>query len=90
MGGFLVGAPRGVLDETIVGKNPNETKAVFGQVSFEMPHDVELQLGLRYSDVSSTNHAAIGITQLHLGIPDDQTRGGLQAHRQGGAELEAE
>jgi iron complex outermembrane receptor protein len=72
-GGFLVGAPRGVLDETIVGKNPNETKAIFGQTTFELPHDFELQVGLRYSDVRSTNHATIGITQLHLGIPDNQT-----------------
>ncbi len=72
-GGFLVGAPRGVLDETIVGKNPNETKAIFGQTSFELPHDFELQIGLRYSDVRSTNHATIGITQFGLAIPDNQT-----------------
>jgi len=73
VGGFLVGAPRGVLDETIVGKNPNETKAVFGQTTFELSHGLELQVGLRYSDVSSSNRATIGITQFHLAIPDDQT-----------------
>ncbi len=72
-GGFLVGVPRGVLDETIVGKNPNETKAIFGQVSFELPHDFELQVGLRESSVRSSNHAIIGITQFHLAIPDNQT-----------------
>lgn len=72
-GGFLVGAPKGVLDETIVGKNPNETKAIFGQTSFELPHGLELQVGLRYSDVRSTNHAVIGITQYGLAIPDNQS-----------------
>jgi len=71
--GFVVEAPLGVLEETIVGKNPNETKAVFGQTTFELPHDFELQVGLRYSDVRSANHAILGITTYHLFFPDNQT-----------------
>lgn len=76
--GFIIDAPAGVLRETIVGKNPNETRAIFGQGTFELSHGLELQVGLRYSGARSTNHAIIGIPILGgfpvgLAIPDNQS-----------------
>ncbi|HRD45111.1 MAG TPA: TonB-dependent receptor [Caulobacter sp.] len=66
-GKFVIGLPAGnILTEyRLEGTNPKQVSAVFGQVSFELPHNFELQVGARYSDVRSTNH----VTFLQYGLP---------------------
>ncbi|HEV8442372.1 MAG TPA: TonB-dependent receptor [Steroidobacteraceae bacterium] len=53
-GGFYIGVPPPIF-YLLSGTNVRETKALFGQLSYAMPAGFELQLGLRYSDHTTTN-----------------------------------
>ena len=67
-GEFYIGVAAGsyLLD----GTNPKKTTAVFGQVSFDMGEDWELEIGARYSDSSTANH--INVNQYGTPLTQDQ------------------
>lgn len=54
-GAYHVGFPEGVIDYYIFGETPKETKAVFGQVSYDVSENLQIQLGARWSESTSTN-----------------------------------
>lgn len=54
-GAYHVGFPEGVVDYYIFGETPKETKAVFGQVSYDVSDRLQVQLGARWSESTSTN-----------------------------------
>ena len=57
--------------------NPTYTAAAFGQVSFELPHGFELQLGARYSKWSTTNHVRWFVPQFPtIDFADNETEVG--------------
>ncbi|HEY3811963.1 MAG TPA: TonB-dependent receptor [Caulobacteraceae bacterium] len=58
IGQFDIGFPPGGLDEALEGTNRTHTEAAFGQVSFELPHGLELQVGARYSGWYTKNLGA--------------------------------
>ena len=72
-GQFLIGTPAGspFTEYRLDGKNPKQTAAVFGQVSFNLPDRFQLQLGARYSNARTTNKVAV--LQYGLPIDDEQT-----------------
>jgi iron complex outermembrane receptor protein len=57
-GQFDIGFPPGGLDEALAGTNRTHTEAVFGQATFELPANFELQLGARYSGWYTKNLGA--------------------------------
>lgn len=52
---FRIGVPPGVFDEDLIAKNFTHSAAAFGQVSYHLPHGIEIQAGLRYSVWSTKN-----------------------------------
>jgi iron complex outermembrane receptor protein len=56
---------------TLQGTNPEQTTAAFGQVSFALPYNFQLQVGGRYSDSQTTNH--VTINQFGLPLVDEQS-----------------
>jgi iron complex outermembrane receptor protein len=54
-GAYHVGFPEGVIDYYIFGETPKETKAVFGQISYDVSDRLQIQLGARWSESTSTN-----------------------------------
>ena len=54
-GAYHVGFPEGVIDFYIFGETPKETKAVFGQVSYDFSDRLQVQLGARWSESTSTH-----------------------------------
>lgn len=54
-GAYHVGFPEGAFDYYIFGETPKETKAVFGQVSFDVSDRLQVQVGARWSESTSTN-----------------------------------
>lgn len=69
-GAYHVGFPEGVLDYYIFGETPKETKAVFGQISYDISDRLQIQLGARWSESTSRNenvyttYPAFGLTLL--------------------------
>lgn len=69
-GAYHVGFPEGVVDYYIFGETPKETKAVFGQISYDISDRLQVQLGARWSESTSTNdnvyttYPAFGLTLL--------------------------
>ncbi|RZI99306.1 MAG: TonB-dependent receptor [Brevundimonas sp.] len=69
-GAYHVGFPEGVIDYYIFGETPKETKAVFGQISYDISDRLQIQLGARWSESTSTNenvyttYPAFGLTLL--------------------------
>ncbi|MET0271519.1 MAG: TonB-dependent receptor [Phenylobacterium sp.] len=61
------------FDYIIEGTNPKETLAGFGQASFNLPSNFELQVGLRYTTSRTTNHVRIRMPQFGISLPDEQT-----------------
>ncbi len=67
-GAYHVGFPEGVVDYYIFGDTPKETKAVFGQLSYDVSDRLQIQLGARWSESTSTNddvyttYPAFGLT----------------------------
>lgn len=72
-GEFIIGVPPGsVFTEYVLqGENWKHTSALFGQVTFDLLHDFELQLGARYSDTSSEND--ITVSQYSTPISQQQS-----------------
>jgi iron complex outermembrane receptor protein len=54
-GAYHVGFPQGVVDYYIFGETPKETSAVFGQISYDVSDRLQIQLGARWSESTSTN-----------------------------------
>lgn len=54
-GAYHVGFPEGGFDYYIFGETPKETKAVFGQVSYDVSEQLQIQFGARWSESTSTN-----------------------------------
>lgn len=54
-GAYHVGFPEGVIDYYIFGETPKETKAVFGQISYDISDRLQIQVGARWSESTSTN-----------------------------------
>ena len=73
VGTFFIGVPAGApaSEYRLDGTNPKETKAVFGQVSFDLTDRLELQVGARYSDSRTSNH--VNVLQYGLPISDQQS-----------------
>jgi iron complex outermembrane receptor protein len=71
-GGYDIGEPTGVYDETIVGVNPTQTEAGFGQVSFNLPRGFQVQVGARYTQSSQSVTGAVAIPEEGVSLPDDQ------------------
>ena len=57
-GQFDIGFPPGTLDEALAGTNRTHSEAVFGQATFELPDNFELQIGARYSGWYTKNLGA--------------------------------
>jgi len=54
-GDYRIGFPENVVDIYIFGKTPKETAAVFGQISYDISDRLQVQLGARYAESTSTN-----------------------------------
>ena len=67
-GQFDTGEPPGVLDITLQGVNPKTTKAVFGQIGYDLLPGLQLQLGARYTKSTSTNVGVSAIPEFGLAI----------------------
>jgi iron complex outermembrane receptor protein len=61
------------FDYIIEGTNPKETIAGFGQASFALPSNFQLQVGLRYTTSRTTNHVRVRMPQFGISLPDEQT-----------------
>jgi iron complex outermembrane recepter protein len=71
---FVIGVPPGspFSEYALQGTNPESDLSAFGQVSFNLPAGFQIQLGGRYSDVSTQNKN-VDIYQYGLFLLDDQT-----------------
>jgi iron complex outermembrane receptor protein len=60
-GEFVIGLPPGnVFTEYVLqGTNPKETSAVFGQVSYDLTDRLEVEVGARYSNSSTSNDITV-------------------------------
>jgi iron complex outermembrane receptor protein len=72
-GRLLIGLPLGVFDYIIEGSNPKHTEALFGQASFQLPSNFQLQVGARYSWNETTNHVRVRVPQFGILVPDEQS-----------------
>lgn len=61
------------FDYIIEGTNPKENLAGFGQASFKLPANFELQVGLRYTTSRTSNHIAVRMPQFAIRLPQEQT-----------------
>jgi iron complex outermembrane receptor protein len=68
---FDTGEPPGALDITLQGENPKTTKAVFGQVGYDLTPALQLQVGLRYSKSTNRNNGISAIPEFGLFLPQD-------------------
>ncbi len=70
---FQIGIPPGSIftQYWLQGTNPEQHAAVFGQVSLNFTPDLQLQLGGRYTQASTTNH--VQILQYGTPIIDEQS-----------------
>ncbi|THD81932.1 MAG: TonB-dependent receptor [Phenylobacterium sp.] len=71
-GAFFIGEPAGSIFSTysLQGTNPKQTEAAFGQVSFKLREDLELQVGARYSHATTANDVQV----LQFGTPIQDTQ----------------
>ncbi|BFT32171.1 TonB-dependent receptor [Alteromonas sp. D210916BOD_24] len=72
-GQFIIGVPEGspFTEYSLWGTNPKQTRAVFGQISYDLTNALELQVGTRYSKSKTTNH--IDVLQYGTPISANQT-----------------
>jgi iron complex outermembrane receptor protein len=63
-GRFVIGLKSLGLDENLNGVNNTYTAAGFGQVSYDLPHGFQVQVGARYSKWSTTNRVTYYVPQL--------------------------
>ena len=54
-GDYHIGFPENVVDIYLFGDTPKETAAVFGQISYDISDRLQIQLGARYAESTSTN-----------------------------------
>ncbi|MDN4501410.1 TonB-dependent receptor [Alteromonadaceae bacterium BrNp21-10] len=56
-GEFVIGVPEGnpLTEYSLEGYNPKKTQAIFGQVTYDISTDLELELGARYSKSDTSN-----------------------------------
>jgi iron complex outermembrane recepter protein len=71
-GGFYIGVPPPIF-YTLSGTNVRKNTAFFGQLSFDLPAGLQLQLGARYSDHSTENDIDINQYGLPLTQQQDET-----------------
>jgi iron complex outermembrane receptor protein len=72
-GQFDIGLPPGVFDYVLGGKNPEETEAGFGQISYDLPHGLQIQVGARYSYSHTHNKVEITYPEFGVLLPDEQS-----------------
>jgi len=71
--GFTI-AEGGLGVFNLVGNNPKQSKAVFGQVSYLIVPSLQLQVGLRYSDSSNAQNVVASVPAVPgLAFPQNQT-----------------
>jgi iron complex outermembrane receptor protein len=73
-GQFDIGFPPGGIDEDLSGTNRTYTWAVFGQASYDLPDNFQLQVGLRYSEWFTGNVARWYVPELEAFGFDYQDR----------------
>jgi iron complex outermembrane receptor protein len=75
-GQFDIGVPPHIVDEVLNGVNHTYTAAAFGQISLNLTHGLQLQLGGRYSAWGTTNVVMFGVPEFFLNYPDNQSESG--------------
>lgn len=72
-GEFVIGVPAGspFTEYRLDGRNPKETRAVFGQITYALTPSFEVQLGGRYAESSTTND--VNVYQYGTFIDDEQS-----------------
>lgn len=72
-GTFFEGLPPGnpVSEYILQGTNPEQSKAVFGQIEYNLTDSLKLDIGARYTKSSTTNH--VFVQQFGVPIQDAQT-----------------
>jgi iron complex outermembrane receptor protein len=70
---FYIGVPPGSLstEYLLQGTNPESARAAFGQLSFQLAPDFQLQIGGRYTAAETTNH--VQVLQYGAPISDEQS-----------------
>ena len=70
---FQIDTPPGNLasEYLLQGTNPEKNWAGFGQVGFQLTHDLQLQIGARYTNATTTNH--VQVVQYGVPIADEQS-----------------
>jgi iron complex outermembrane receptor protein len=63
------------FDITLEGETPKTTSAIFGQISYDISDQLELQVGARYSESTSGNTGVSAIPALGLAIEQDDEVG---------------
>jgi iron complex outermembrane receptor protein len=66
-GEFVTGLPEGdpLTEYSLQGKNPKQTRAVFGQITYDFTSSLQLEVGARYSKDKTSND----VTVLQYGTP---------------------
>lgn len=64
---YRIGFPENVVDIYLWGDTPKETAAVFGQVSYDISDQLQVQVGARYAHSTSTNDD-VYITYPQFGV----------------------
>ncbi len=75
-GHFDIGFPPGGIDEALNGTNRTHTWAVFGQASYELPDNFQLQVGVRYSEWFTGNKARWLVPEFGLDYHDNGDESG--------------
>jgi iron complex outermembrane receptor protein len=71
--GFTI-ANGGVGLFNLVGNNPKQSEAVFGQVSYALTPSLQIQAGLRYSDSSNAQNVVASVPAIPgFALPQNQT-----------------
>lgn len=72
-GEFVIGVPLGspFSEYRLDGRNPKETRAIFGQLSYQLTPSLEVQLGARYAESETTND--VNVYQYGTFIDDEQS-----------------
>jgi len=87
-GAYHVGFPEGVIDYYIFGETPKETKAVFGQVSYDISEQLQIQFGARWSESTSTNDNVYTTIRLRPGPAAERRGHGREDDRQAQHQLQ--
>jgi iron complex outermembrane receptor protein len=71
-GEFVIGVPPGspATEYVLDGTNPKKTSAVFGQATYDLTRQLQLELGARYTRASTANDVHV----VQYGLPIDQVQ----------------